>query len=227
MTVLIEPPHLNYREERIPRSYDIINERLLGSDMSREDKYWKNVYPLIDQLYNKNSFTLKPGTLLYRCSISPKPMTFSKSQLGSPLIYFGLDFVIATWIGLEINDRNKKPVPCYLHVYKLKKPVKYHYIEEVEGTVLDFAPEVSLETACIHPQTVLHGDDPLGGVNDVGIEITFPRSVNLSSIIKPIQTYKINTTLLKKNTNKYLFEWNPRQALSQVKSTRKNISRGL
>lgn len=44
----------------------------------------------------------------------------------SEVVYFGLDFVIVIWIGLEINKKSDNYVPCYLHIY-----ISYKYLISV------------------------------------------------------------------------------------------------
>lgn len=83
---------------------------------NRNTDYWMIIYKLYN---NKNK--LPKGTFLYRCSTQKEPLMISSSNHKSSVIYFGLDFVIALWIVLEINEKSDKYIPCYLHIYELQK----------------------------------------------------------------------------------------------------------
>ena len=61
-----------------------------------------------------NKKKLPKGTLLYRCSIYKDAKKIILKDDKSKVIYFGLDFVIAIWIALEINEKSKKDIKCYL-----------------------------------------------------------------------------------------------------------------
>jgi hypothetical protein len=67
-SLLIYPPHKNYKLKNIKFKFDINKGDYIGPLINRNTKYWKDLYEIIDILYmNKNK--LPKGTLLYRCSI--------------------------------------------------------------------------------------------------------------------------------------------------------------
>lgn len=175
------------------------------------------VFNKIDKLYKNPPYILREKTLLYRCSTYKNPLQFGKSNTKSNLIYFGLDFVISTWIALEIKDRNPKINDYYLHVYELKEDIKYKYIFEDRGTIPEIDEKASKTIPCIHPQMILHGNLSPDEINELGTELSFPRDFNYEKIIKPIKTYSISTNKLEKNRNKYIFEWDPKKALTILK----------
>ena len=73
---------------------------------------------------------LEKGTFIYRTSKNKNPNNLANSgisDINSPLIYFGLDFVISIWIALEINDKYDKNIPCYLHIYQLNNDIDEFY----------------------------------------------------------------------------------------------------
>ena len=80
---------------------------------------------------------------------------------------------------------------------------------------MDLDPKTCIKKACVHPQEILHGDEyPYKG-NELGSEITFPRK-NFDKIIKklkPLKTFEIDIEMLRKNKEKYIFEWDPKNAL--------------
>ena len=68
---------------------------------------------------------------------------------------------------------------------------------------------------CIHPQLILHGDKTSDEYNELGTEISFPRDSDYKNLITSIATYNINVSKLEKNRNKYIFEWDPKNALNK------------
>jgi len=222
---LVYPPYLLYRETFVPTSYeyDDKNKRLVkhhGTEVNRKNTYYNQLYKSIDTIYDVKKTILTTGTILYRCSTSRDPYEFMTSATGSPLIYFGLDFVISVWIALEINDRTKpKHIPCFLHTYILNKDVKYKYIRQSEGTIPEIAPKMSMKMVCIHPQPVLHGSTVVDYEDtELGTELTFPRHIHFASFITHIKTFKIDVAKLHRNRHKMIFQWNPIKALTPLTS---------
>ena len=112
--LLIYPPHHNHKLKDINFTFDLKKMELIGPFIYRNTDYWRIVYEHIDKLYrNKNNNKLPKETLLYRCSTQKDPLIITSSNNKSSVIYFGLDFVIAIWIALEINEKSDKYVPCY------------------------------------------------------------------------------------------------------------------
>jgi len=240
---LIYPPYLKYKEKFIPTVFDVKTKKMIrGTEIKRKDKYWLKLYKKIDKIYDEKPYILKKGNLLYRCSMYKNPNTFGKSHSNSKLIYFGLDFVISIWIALEIKDRQmhifslrqKKTKmknttrrinkdnnnnTFYLHVYEITDDINYKYISNDKGTINEIDSESSLLKPCIHPQTILHGDRHDGSYemyneyNELGTEISFPRSSNYTNYISATESYIINISELEKNRTKFIFEWNPVKAL--------------
>lgn len=207
----------------IPRTYNMQKNIMEGTEISRNDKYWNKLYEKIDNKYNIENKILTEGTLIYRGSTNPNPNNFnSKSKHKSPLIYFGLDFVISTWISLETYDKiqknnrikNKTDIKYYLHVYRLQKSLKYKYIYEDSGTPLELDKKNALTYPCIHPQMILHGNNAFSD-SELGIEFTIPRNdkYQLKEIFIHIATLEINIEQLQKHTSDYIFEWDPINAI--------------
>ena len=213
-SLFIYPPYKKYRNPFIPLSYNLEKKILEGSQVCRNDKYWNKIYEKIDKKYNISNKILPENTIIYRGSTNPNPNNFN-SKSKSPLIYFGLDFVISTWISLENYDRiNRNDIKYYLHVYKLKNPLLYKYIYEDQGTPMDFDKNNALNFPCIHPQEILHGDNFLNG-NELGTEFTIPRNdkYRIKDIVVPITTFEIDIQQLQKHINDYIFEWDPIHAI--------------
>lgn len=237
---LIYPPYLNYKEKFIPTVFDVKSMKMIrGTVIERRDKYWLKLYKKIDELYDEKPYILKKGTLLYRCSTYKNPNNFGKSHVNSKLIYFGLDFVISIWIALEIKDRqinmmkslrqkkakmkttsrriNKGNISkniFYLHVYENTDDINYKYISNDKGTINEIDSESSLLLPCIHPQRILHGNASYDTYNELGTEISFPRSSNYTKSFIATDSYIINISELEKNRTKFIFEWNPVEALT-------------
>jgi hypothetical protein len=215
--LLIYPPYHKYKLENIEFKINLKTEKFDGPLINRNTKYWNDLYEMYDMCY-KNKNKLAKGMILFRCSTEKDPMIISPSHDKSEVVYFGLDFVIAIWIGLEINEKSDNYVPCYLHIYEFQKDILYKYLISVgdfDGVPMDLDPKTCIKKACVHPQEILHGDEyPYKG-NELGSEITFPRK-NFNKImknLKPLKTFEINIEMLRKNKEKYIFEWDPKNAL--------------
>lgn len=89
-------------------------------------------------------------------------------------------------------------------------PYKYIYSLGNDGVPMEIDPISCLKKACIHPQEILHGNEWLYELNELGTEITFPINKNN---IKPLKTLKIDIQKLRENKNKYIYQWNPKEAL--------------
>ena len=190
-----------------------------GPLINRNTQYWKDLYENIDMLY-MNKTKLPKGTILYRCSTDENPYNIKTSN---DVIYFGLDFVICTWFALEINEKSSEYVKCYLHIYELKKDVPYKYLYSLggDGVPMELDPKTCIKKACIHPQEILHGNEYPYKANELGIEISFPKNKVNNNLIYSLDTYEINIEKLKKNKNKYIYQWNPKNALNHMKSIMK------
>ena len=236
---LIYPPYLKYKEKFIQTVFDVKTMKMIrGTEIERKDKYWLKLYKKIDKIYDEKPYILKKGNLLYRCSTYKNPNNFGKSHINSKLIYFGLDFVISIWIALEIKDRqinmmkslrqkktkmknttrsinkdNNNKNTFYLHVYEITDDINYKYISNDKGTINEIDSESSLLKPCIHPQRILHGDTSYDMYNELGTEISFPRSSNYTNYFSATESYIINISELEKNRTKFIFEWNPVKAL--------------
>lgn len=121
-------------------------EIFVGTLINRNTKYWKDLYEIIDFIY-MNKKKLPKGTLLYRCSIYKDPNNFTLSNDIGEVIYFGLDFVIAIWLGLEINEKSKKYIKCYLHIYELQKDIPYKYLYSLgsDGVPMELDPKTCIK----------------------------------------------------------------------------------
>ena len=217
---LIYPPHNNFKLKDIKFTFDLEKRDYIGPLINRNTKYWKDLYEIIDKYYeNKNK--LPKGTILYRCSVYKDPTIIKSSNVKSEVVYFGLEFVTAIWIALEINEKSDEYVPCYLHIYELQKDISYKYLHTLggDGVPMEIDPATCIKKSCIHPQEILHGNEyPYEG-NELGIEITFPIKsfIKTSKNIKSLNTYEIDINKLKKNKDKYIFEWDPKKALKLKK----------
>jgi len=212
---LIYPPFYRYKQKFIPYKYDLNQmKEIRGTEINRKNKYWGKLYQKIDKIYKTPKKILPIKTLLYRCSIYENPNTFGKSHTKSPVIYFGLDFIISTWIALEIYQRDNKINNFFLHIYESNKEIDYVYIESVNGGTI---PEIDIESAkskiCVHAQKILHGNNYGEEYDELGTEISFSRKSNFKQYISHIQTYHIDVKKLEKNVEKFIFEWNPKNAL--------------
>lgn len=215
-SILIYPPHNNYKLKNINFVFDLKKLEFNGPLITRNNKYWNILYEKIDMCF-KNKKTLSKGIYLYRCSTNKDPNIIKSSNDNSKVIYFGLDFVIAIWIGLEINEKSSEYVPCYLHVYELQKNISYKYLYSIgnDGVPMEIDPISCIKKPCLHPQEILHGNEyPYKG-NELGIEISFPINTFDKTFknIKPLKTFEIDIQLLKNNKEKYIFEWDPINAL--------------
>lgn len=219
-SLLVYPPHFNYKTPFIPTRYDYTTGKIIyGTRVSRDNKYWSKLYKKIDLLYDIKPAILPKGTLLYRCSIYKGPFSFGKSHVGSNLIYFGLDVLISIWIALEIYDRKKVNDKFYLHIYELKDDINYVYLKSDKGTISEINGGVCEAKPCIHPQVILHdsnGFETFDMYNELGTELTFPRNSNYKEKICPIKTYEIDVEKLEKHRQTLLFEWNPANALKKL-----------
>jgi hypothetical protein len=213
-SLLIYPPHHNYKLKDITFYFDLEKKEFIGPLINRNTEYWNEIYKRIDKCY-KNKTKLPKGTLLYRCSFSKDAMNIISSDDKNKVIYFGLDFVIATWIGLEINEKHSEYIPCYLHIYETQKEISYKYLYSLgsDGVPMDLDPKTCIKKACLHPQEILHGNEIYYKGNELGIEISFPISKFDYKIIKPLKTFEINIQMLKENKDKYIFEFDPKKAL--------------
>lgn len=206
--LFLHPPFYHYRPKN--------TSSLLELAVNRKNTYWSKIYHKIDELYDKKPHILNKETILYRCSIFKNPLHFGKSFTGSKVIYFGLDFLISIWISLEIYERIKKVIPFYLHIYELKEDIHYKYVHDDIGTIPELTkPSIHEKYPCVHPQLIPHGNYYH---TEVGTELTFPRTMDLKSILNPILTLSIDVLKLQKHQNTFLFEWNPANALSRISS---------
>ena len=210
--LFVYPFYKKSKPEFINFKYNIEKDIIIhGSDVSRNNKYWKTIYTKIDKKYDITPKILPKNTLIYRCSTNSNPINFYLHS-NSPLIYFGLDFVISTWIALEIFNKIQKDIKYYLHIYKLKKPLKYKYIYQDSGTPYELDKDNALNHPCIHPQVILHGNTISYDINsELGTELTIPinKKYKLEKIFEPISTFEIDIKQLQKHVNDNIFEWSP------------------
>jgi hypothetical protein len=222
-TLFIYPPYLNYKIKFITTKYkfdkktkEVIIKQ--GTIINRNNSYWNNHYLLIDKKY-KNKTKLTKGSFLYRCSTNKDPLNIEQlNNIKNDVIYFGLDFVIAIWIALEIYEKTSGEIKSYyLHIYQLTKDINYKYLysEGADGVPMELDPKSCIKKPCIHPQEILHGNNSPYKSNELGTEISFPKTLLNKTIttIKPIKTFEIDIDKLKKNKDKYIYQWDPIKAL--------------
>ena len=113
----------------------------------------------------------------------------------------------------RINKDNNNKNTFYLHVYEITDDINYKYISNDKGTINEIDSESSLLKPSIHPQRILHGDASYDKYNELGTEISFPRSSNYTNYFSATESYIINISELEKNRTKFIFEWNPVKAL--------------
>jgi hypothetical protein len=120
---------------------------------------------------------------------------------------------MAIWFGLEINDKSSKYVECFLHIYELREDISYKYLYSLgsDGVPMELDPKTCGKIPCLHPQEILHGNSWPYKSNELGTEISFP--INKSYDIRPIKTFRIDIEKLRKNKDKYIYQWNPKKAL--------------
>ena len=142
-SLILYPPHHNYKLKNIKFKYDLKKEEIIGPLINRNTKYWNELYEKIDSIF-KDKNKLPKNTLIYRCSIYKDPMIIKSSDDKSKVVYFGIDFVISVWIALEINEKSSEYIPCYLHIYELKKDITYKYLYSLggDGTPMDLDPKI-------------------------------------------------------------------------------------
>lgn len=215
-SMFIYPPYKHHKDKIIERYYNANTDTFKGTEINRKDKYWGDLYRQIDEKYNTNTKILNKDTYLYRCSIQKDPLNFiTKSK--SPLIYFGLDFVISVWIALEIEERSETNNDYYMHIYKLKDDTNYTYLQEEVGTPIEIDKTSALNNICIHPQLILHGNTNLIKQQELGIELTIPiKKYNIEDIVNHVESYKINTDILKTHKDDYIYQWDPKKSLEQL-----------
>ena len=219
LSTLVYPPYKKSKSKLVPLSYNVKKNKMEGSEVSRADKYWKPIYEKIDKKYNTPVKILAKDTIIYRGSTESNPLKIASASK-SPLLYFGLDFVISTWIALETYDRiqndtkTKKDIHYYLHVYKLKQPLSYKYIYADKGTPIELDKRNALHFPCIHPQEILHGDN-VELYNEVGTELTIPNNnkYNIQEMLTPLETLEVDVKQLQHHLEDYIFEWDPKNAL--------------
>lgn len=91
----------------------------------------------IDDEYSSRT-SLPTGTRLYRSTFQTEPMNFVAGD--NKLFYFGLDYIIAVWYGLEMWQKFKKDRHdisydnwfVYLHEYEVIAPLSYKYLDDID-----------------------------------------------------------------------------------------------
>ena len=78
--------------------------------------------------------------------------------------------------------------------------INYKYISNDKGTINEIDSESSLLKPCIHPQRILHGDASYDKYNELGTEISFPRSSNYTNYFIATESYIINISELDQKT---------------------------
>lgn len=191
----------------------------------RKNEKWTPLYDVIDKKYDTKTKTLKKGTILYHGSLSKK-FDFNMSAPGK---YFGLDYAISSWILTEsykksVNGVCKPPYNWkgYVHVFKLKKPLKYTYTKE-EGVPFYDIKECQMGTPCIHPQAIIH-ESFTSDLWDLGTELTIPSTYNLNDYLEHIEIHEIDIVMMYlhmrhtyKGKSASIFDsWNPENAIRKV-----------
>ncbi len=162
---------------------------------SRDEEVWRPYIECIDAKY-ANKKSLPKGTVFYHGSLSNKFYFHPNS-----VRYFGLDFAISAWKTPEKWRKKYKDLTMppyskwigYVHVFKLKKALPYHYIAETDCVAMDHPnTEICSNKPCVHPQVVFH-EGPMrdNDLIDIGTELTIPKNFE-SDYIQYIGYHKID-----------------------------------
>lgn len=186
----------------------------------RSNPQWLPYFKAIDQAYNKKMRILPKNTILYHGSLNRQAMPKKKKDY---ITFFGLDFRISAWILAEqwakTRLRTEGPIPPYsrwigyVHVFRLRKALQYHYVEEDGCTPLDEPHRATCEgTPCVHAQVVFHegarGDN---GLVDLGVELTVPP--RFMEHLEHAGTHVVDITSLMLNRITLPSRWQPQSAI--------------
>jgi hypothetical protein len=168
------------------------------------------MYKQIDLKYN-NKCILNKGDILYRGSFNKKSSILGNGEI----IYFGLDAIISLWILLEHyekgHNKNNKNNIGYFHTYKLKKYIKYKYLENEEGVPLEINKKSCLKMPCVHPQLIIHGNEL--NYLEAGTELTIPNNKKYINLFEHVEKNKVDILLLQKFKKSYMTKWSPTLAI--------------
>lgn len=205
----------------------------------RNDKEWKPFFAMIDEKYKTKTMTLPTGTVLYHGTLSANgavdSLNASTESHDVNVVYFGLDFAISAWMLTEHwknKHQGKKKFPAYsswrgfVHVYKLRRPMKYAYIEEDDRTPVD-PPNTKTcgSIPCVHPQMVFHfacskhSNKHSTRFVDLGTELTLPMNMVNKAHIQHVQTFELDIVDLMMNSGKNTdpentpYNWTPEDAI--------------
>lgn len=235
MDIVLPPYYKTYDHENllinqhIREAYDIESRHFriaqpnaLGTP-NRKSKYWKPLFNSIDTLYDTKDKILPVGTLLYHGRLDNDKDFYKNPQLNgnNHNVYFGLDFIISSWILVESFKKQYKEWDSlppkkwrgYIHVYETVRPIPYHYVKSnAQGVPSELAAKC-LKGACIHPQAVFHDNEWLL-LQELGTEFTFPRgSKNIQSSFVHKKTYVIDIMKLVMHQTSSMYEWLPSNAI--------------
>jgi hypothetical protein len=174
-----------------------IEKEYIGLIPSKKElKNLDSLRNVIRNTYNVDPRILPKGTTIYRTSFEKDSMDI---RAFGDVVYFGLDFLISLWYGLEIWDRfapggqHRHTTPytdwyVYLHEYEVKQDIPYVFILDIYDWPGDH--KNCKTQVCIHPQEVLHGNS--GRMRELGTELTFPKTTAFDDILTPVKKYKID-----------------------------------
>lgn len=199
----------------------------------RSDERWSPLYDIIDKKYDTKTKTLKKGTILYHGSLSK---TFDYDMQNKPGIYFGLDYSISSWILTEsykksVHNICKPPYNWkgYVHVFRLKKPLKYIYTKS-SGAPFNDINECK-DKPCIHAQYIIH-ESFTSDLWDLGTELTIPSTYNLKDYLEPVEIHELDIVMMYmymrlayKGKQGLRFEsWSPENAIKKVHYVKKKLT---
>jgi hypothetical protein len=198
-----------------PASNIILFDNIFGIVYpSRDEIVWKPYFKNIDAMYRKKIQILSKDTIVYHGSLN-KTEKYEKTKPS----YFGLDFPISAWILPESADNKYKKTGRmqrygYVHVYKLKNPLKYEYIDEDMCVPLDPPNNIRCSKhPCVHAQVVYHGI-PITSNNfiDIGTELTIPGHM-IDNVLHYVGTHKLDIMILLANITIPYNSWQPEKAI--------------
>jgi len=190
---------------------------------SRRHRVWQLAFNAIDQKYATGDTVLPAGTKVYRGTLNART-PFSHQQ-GATVLYFGLDAVISIWAAFERfkwqeGERAQHLPPAkwhgYLHEFTLIEPMRYRYLRASGGTPTEIEPLCSMDTPCVHPQSILH-DPHWVLLQELGTELTIPLSMKSHlAKLRHDRVHTVDLVQMMMHQTDCMSQWNPLEAIKQT-----------